>query len=77
MHGWYESRHHSCETTKAGLRMVRLHFSKYAPRRIGFIPHWLLFEQKETTRLKKILTNGKDFPPTDEIVIGFIQQGML
>ena len=48
--------------------MVLLHFSKYAPRRIGFIPHWLLFEQKETTRLKEILTDGKDFLHTDEIV---------
>ncbi len=48
--------------------MVLLHFSKYAPRRIGFIPQWLLFEQKEMTRLREILTNGRDFPPTHEIV---------
>ena len=68
MHGWYELRHHSCKTTKAGLRMVLLHFSKYAPRRIGFIPQWLLFEQKEMTRLREILTNGRNFPPTHEIV---------
>ena len=50
MHGWYESRHHSCETTKAGLRMVLLRFSKYAPRRIGFIPQWLLCEQLRLVR---------------------------
>ena len=48
--------------------MVLLHFSKYAPWRIRFIPQWLLCEQKETTKLKEILTDDKDFPPTDEIV---------